>query len=115
MFEAQILRVISSALNNGFHQPYSDELAAELGLTWDRWFVSRYAGNPGIAAQAMGDYLERLAQRLADERIQILLADLAGVDEALAEQGKQLGAAVAGEFVLVGERVKDVAGGVDVV
>lgn len=115
MFEAETLRVIAAAMRGGFHLPYGDEIAEQLGLSWDRWFVSRYAGNPGIAAQAMGEYLERLAQRLADDRIQILLAELARVDEALAEQGEQLGAAVAGEVVLLGKHVKDVAGGVDVV
>ena len=78
MFEAQILRVISSALKNGFHQPYSDELAAELGLTWDRWFVSRYAGNPGIASEAMADYLLRLSLRLGCGRVQQLLAEESG-------------------------------------
>lgn len=115
MLEPEVLRVIAAALRVGFHQPYSDHLAAELGLTWDRWFVSRYAGNPGVAAQAMGMWLDTLADRLADERVQILLAELAGVDKSLAEKRNQLGASVSGEFFRVGEGVKNFPGGVDVV
>lgn len=79
--DASVLGAIAQTLRFGFPGGYGDDVAAELGLTWDRWFVSRYAGNPVVAAQAMADYLDRLAQRLGDERVQevILQSSKGGV------------------------------------
>lgn len=115
MSNSLVLGAISEALRTGFRGSYGDDIAAELGLSLDRWCVSRYAGNPAVAAHAMADYLDRLAHRLGDERVQVLLAELSCVHESLAEQGQQLGAAVADERFLVGDQVKNPTGGVDVV
>ena len=75
MLEPEVLRVIAAAIRSGCHWPYGDEIADELGLTWDRWDVERYAGNPVIATAAMGLYLERLSFCLGDKRIQALLSE----------------------------------------
>ena len=78
MFEAETLRVIAAAMRGGFHLPYGDEIAEQLGLSWDRWDVGRYAGNPAIASAAMADYLLRLSLRLGYGRVQKLLAEESG-------------------------------------
>lgn len=107
MSDIEILCAISGALRTGFQNQYTDAVAAELGLTWDRWFVSRYAGNPAIAAPAMADFLDGLVNRLVKENVQVALAQLVGLDEPLADKADQLCCSGRCERIVVGDGVED--------
>ena len=90
MVEIDVLRAIAQVLRHGNPFHYSDEVASALGLTWDRWYNKSYAGYPEVAGPAMANFLDSLARRLGDERVQLLLAEIPALDEVLAEQCEKL-------------------------
>lgn len=117
MTEAEKLRAIAALIRSGrggFPLP-SEQVAQAFGLTTDRWSVTRYAGCRQVLCSTLAAYLDGLAQCRGNESVQVVLAQLVGVDQSLADQAEQLRAAVCGERLVVGQGIKDIPGGVDVV
>lgn len=84
MMDAEKLQAIAALIRAGNAlSPPSQALVEALDLTTDRWFVSRYAGNPAVLGGAVADYLNDLAQRVGE---------LSHADMPASEFGAALGA-----------------------
>lgn len=116
MTDSEKLQAIAALIRSGDGLPQPSEAVAQaFGLVSDRWVVSLYSGTPAVCGRVLADYLDDLAQRLADERVQLALVEVPGFHQPLAKQAEQLRAAVAGQRVVGSQAVEDLPGGVEVV